>query len=240
MDFDGTAVVHAEAPLRDVKMMRAPIGHVAAGIIAEIAPAEWVNLVAVTAEGSRTEPHVPIHALRNGLSWQVAFGRRATDFDEDFFHFSDETTADEFARDAKSGRGALHGARLQHTPVLADGVDHLAAFANGQGKRFFAVDIFARFRGGASDQRVPVIGRGNNDGVNVVAREDFAEVVVDIAALVFAALFVIRVFRFNAVFRFRPRRFEDIADGDELCFGISEKIRRAVRCPDRRLRWTRC
>ena len=65
----------------------------------------------------------------------------------------------------------------------ARGVDHAAAFEHGQRQWLLAVDVFAGLAGVDGGQRVPVVGRGDGDGVDVFAVEDAAVVAVAFAGV---------------------------------------------------------
>ena len=67
--------------------------------------------------------------------------------------------------------GALHDAL-----VLAGRLDHLPAFEDVVGSRFLDVHVLAGLAGPDRHQRVPVIGRGDHDGVDVLAVQELAHV----------------------------------------------------------------
>ena len=71
------------------------------------------------------------------------------------------------------GSGALPGASLPDDVVLVDGADDGLLFGNGAGERLFAVDVFFAGSGFSGDDGMPVVGDGNHDGVDVVARDAF-------------------------------------------------------------------
>jgi len=50
----------------------------------------------------------------------------------------------------------------------ASGIHHFATFGNGQGERFFAVDVLAGFHGIDTDLRVPVIRCTADDYIDIV------------------------------------------------------------------------
>jgi hypothetical protein len=55
-----------------------------------------------------------------------------------------------------------------------------AAFVDREGERLFAVDVFARLHGAEVDQCVPMVGRGVDDHVHVVALQHAAKITVDL------------------------------------------------------------
>jgi len=62
-------------------------------------------------------------------------------------------------------------ADLEHAGVAAGGVDDLAAFAEGESERLLAVNVLAGAAGEDGGGGMPVIGRGDDDRVNVFAIE---------------------------------------------------------------------
>ena len=71
--------------------------------------------------------------------------------------------------------------------VAAGGLDHDPPFADGERFRLLAVDVLAVAHRLASDQGVPVVGRGAEHGVDVRASAEVAEIAVVGAALEGAA-----------------------------------------------------
>ncbi len=94
----------------------------------------------------------------------------------DFLEPAQALVADEFAGEVKIAAAALLRAGLENDLVVAHGLDDVAALVHGERERFLAIDILPGFGGGDIDERVPVIGRGLNDGVNVLALQQLAEV----------------------------------------------------------------
>src|SRR5947199_235124 len=89
-NIERAGIVHAHSPLRDVDMVSAPVGHLAAGVF--IPPAEFVmrprfGIVFVVAEaaleviGHRglAEPHLPVEIAGHGGFWNLAAGGRSVD-----------------------------------------------------------------------------------------------------------------------------------------------------------------
>ena len=76
---------------------------------------------------------------------------------------------------------------MENASVFPDGGDEGGGLEDGVGEGFFAVDVLAGGGGGHGDEGVPVVGRGDDDGIDVRARQEFAEIVVDGAALEFGA-----------------------------------------------------
>ena len=74
-----------------------------------------------------------------------------------------------------SGRTLLR-ADLDDALMLARGVDHRAAFLDGDRGRLFDVDVLAGGAGHHGLQRVPVIGRAEDDGVDRLVVDDAPEI----------------------------------------------------------------
>ena len=94
------------------------------------------------------------------------------------FEFADAPGAHHFAGEAEFAAGALLAADLKNAGVAVDGVDQVFGFADGEGERLFAVDILAGGAGGGGEQAVPVIGRGDEDGVDFLAVQEVVIVVI--------------------------------------------------------------
>ena len=71
-------------------------------------------------------------------------------------------------------------ARLQHAPILAYRGDQDATLADRQRQWLLQVDVLAGLGGVDADQRPPVVGRGRGDGVDILALQQLAVVLVDV------------------------------------------------------------
>jgi hypothetical protein len=69
---------------------------------------------------------------------------------------------------------------LQHAAVLARRVRQHAALADRERERLLTVHVLARHHRGLRDCGMPVIGRANEDDVDVVARNQFFMITVDL------------------------------------------------------------
>ena len=90
---------------------------------------------------------------------------------------ADEAVADDLRGLVKLRKRALPGARLPDDVVLLHGADDGLLFGDGAGQRLFAVDVLLARCGFGGDDGVPVIGDGDHDGVDIVARKHLAVVV---------------------------------------------------------------
>src|SRR5579871_6962598 len=67
---------------------------------------------------------------------------------------------------------------LAYAVVLLHGTHELAAFKPVVRARLLHVNIFAGLAGPDRNERVPVIGRGDGDGVNIFVLEQLADVAI--------------------------------------------------------------
>src|ERR1700722_3084212 len=176
--FDADRAVQTDAPAGDIVMMRAPIGDGAARIGKPPAEGAVAAFGVILRGGSLAEPEVVIEPVPDGnfLERTAANARRHEDVD--LLQGADAPVADEFAGEAEPFAAALLRAGLENDFIIADGFDDVMAFVNGQRQRFFAMDIFFGPRGGDVDERVPVIRGCLADGGNVIAFEQFPEVII--------------------------------------------------------------
>ena len=84
--------------------------------------------------------------------------------------------ADQLAGQAEPVVRAAAGSRSARCACCSRRLDHLAAFGDRQRQRLLAVHVLARLAGVDRHQRVPVVGRGDDDGVDVLAVEQLAVV----------------------------------------------------------------
>ncbi len=235
-DFHRPALVHAQTPLRDVEMMRAPVGHHAARVFAVTAPVREMVVDAARAEHGvvrplrrRPEPEIPVETRLQGFLRQIApFAGRA-DADDDVLDLAQPPVAHEFAGLAKFTGRTLHAARLEHPVVAAHGVHHRARLGDRQRQRLLAIDVLLRVGRGDHVQRVPVIRRGDDHGVNVLAREQIAEILVLRASLERTLVRLFAVVILHQFFGVLTARGIHIAHGHHLRFlAVQEPIEQAA------------
>ena len=159
--------------MHDVDLVRAEVGHLAAGVIPE--PAEMVDaaLRVVRPRGRRAEPHVVVEIARRGgvggraeARHDVAVGGRA-----DAHDLADVAGLQQLARVLVVQAGALLRAHLHDAVVAARHVGHPAAFPDENGERLLDVDVLAGGAGHHGHQGVPVIGSADDDGLQVLVVE---------------------------------------------------------------------
>src|ERR1035438_492852 len=197
----------SHAPLRNVGMMAAPIGDLAAGIIENPAKVYETPRRGIGRFGRWPEPHIVIETIGNRLGvLPIAgfpeIGRTARQTASHGLQLADAAVANDFASLTKPRIGALLAPTLKDPVVGFHGVTHGAAFGDGERKRLLPVNILTRARRFNHGNRMPVIRQGDENGIDILARDHFAEVVVGGAAFVQAGPLVASIVPFNQ----HPRR----------------------------------
>ena len=106
--------------------------------------------------------------------------------------------------------------------MLGDRLDDPTSLGNVVRQRLLAIDVLARLRGQDAGDRVPMVRRGNHDGVDVFAFDDLAEVRIRVAALVLGLLVGPVTFLDN-LFGVVHSLGNDIAHGHDLDILHAEK-----------------
>ena len=126
---------------------------------------------------------------------------------------SELAVADELPGTFEVGPGAVLGADLDNALVLLGGFDHPAALLDEEAEGFLDVDVLAGGAGEHGHQPVPMVGRGDDDGVDVFVVEHLAEVGVSF-----------RVCR-RRVRRRDPCAAEGFGDAGDLDIGLLDEGR---------------
>ena len=108
-------------------------------------------------------------------------------------------------RNWMSAREALLESDLHHALGIAHRGDQRRAFFDRVRDGLLAVDVFAGAHTGDGDGHVPVVGRGDHDGVDILTVEDLA--VVEVGERVGGGVLG---------FGFQAARFINVAAGDDL------------------------
>ena len=207
---------------RAAEVVRAPVGEAAAGIVDVRPPAIAARaVVTVAAAGvvglprSRAEPEFPVDVGGRFLRGQIAGLRRAAHAD------IDRLDRAEFA-----GPDGVHEFLVifQHTlaaagddaAIAAGRGDHQRAFPQRERLRLLQIDVLPSAAGGDRHDGVPVVGRGDVDGVDIIAGEQFAE--IDICCAVAVGILAV-----DPLLAFIPPLFSHVADGDILHVGAAEE-----------------
>ncbi len=123
-----------------------------------------------------SQPVVPVEAVGHRHRLEGAFAQARGQIHRDLRQLPDATVAHQLARQPEQLVAPLLRAGLQDDVLLAHRLHQPLSFVDRQRQRLFRVDILVRRGGGEIDQRVPVIGRGIDDDVDVLAIEDAPEV----------------------------------------------------------------
>ena len=128
--------------------------------------------------GRGTEPRVISQVRRHRHHRFVPARRIAGKADVDRFQFADAAVPDQFCGIPELRRRALLAANLKNAPGCVDRVAQLPSLGDGQRGGLLQVHVLAGAHGGYCDQRVPVIRRADDDGVDVAIGEQLAVVAV--------------------------------------------------------------
>ena len=163
-----------ERPVREVEEVRAEVRDLAARVVVE--PAEPVEgAVAVVRHArSRAEPRVPVEARRRRLVLRVADPLRPLVLHVERAHGGDapdRAVAQERRRFGEDGRRAPVEPDLAHAPVPSRRLHHAPALGHAQRERLLDVDVLAGLERVDRLQRVPVVGRRDDDRVDVAPVE---------------------------------------------------------------------
>ena len=173
-DFDRTGVLGVHAPVGAVDVMRAPTSDHACAELAAAQPAGtaialgWMDSIeGVVDVWSFAKPHLVVEAIGDRHGGLVAAGRVAGEADFNAFQRADAAVADELRCVSELDGGALLAADLEDAAGGLDSIGHGAAFGDGERSGLLQVDVFAGANGIDGDERVPVVGRADEDGVDV-------------------------------------------------------------------------
>ena len=198
-DFRRPAQFGAVSPLGDVEVMHAPVADHAQAIVRDAVPdavsspslplrPRPATLVAVRRHGRRAEPQLVVQFLGHRFGGLLGAGPTAGHADQDRLQLADLPVAHQLARTPELAVGALLGAELEHDAAFLDGLAQGLRGADAPADGLFAVHVLAppdRFQ---RDERVPVVGRRDLHGVDVLALHEFPEVLVGSAVLVVVEL----------------------------------------------------
>src|SRR5436190_12538733 len=152
-------------------MMRAPVCHLTARVIPKETKEVMNPILVVGPRGSRSKPHFVIKfprglAIRDSerVRFRSIVHRCKPYFD--VFNFPESAGANVFAGFAELGTGALLAASLEDAFILPNGFYQCLAFGYKKSERFLAINVLAGLASMNRRQRVPVIGRADQHGVN--------------------------------------------------------------------------
>ena len=175
----------AQPQLVDLQRHEGQVGRVR-GPVAELAGAELppempLHPVAVVGPvGGRAQPQVPVQARGTGCSpWAApAVGPAAAVPDVDFLDLAQRAVADQFQRPAERAAVGALVAHRRGDLVLAGQLAQGPRLVDRAGQRLFAEDVLAGLDGRGRDDRMGVVGRGDDHRVDLLHLvEHLAEVV---------------------------------------------------------------
>jgi hypothetical protein len=197
-DAAGAAVFDVERPVQNIVVVGAPAGdHAeAVGVVAEPAGAvvdvgRVDALFGVGDERRGAEPAVVVELGRDGLGGLIGRGRVDGQTDLDGADTAEAAAADEFAGAAELLAGALLRTELEDAARFGDGGTEEHALGVRHRHGFLQVDIFAGEDGGERGLGVPVVGRADDDGVDVGTFQELTVVGHDVDARSGRALFAV-------------------------------------------------
>ena len=118
------------------------------------------------------------------------------------------------------GRVALLQTGLKNHVVAANRLGHGSGLANGERDGLLAIDVLAGLGGAHGDGRVPTLAGHHGHSVDVVASEQFAEVVVRLETMKLAARLLGAVDLIENVGVVLPSPRIDVAEGQKLHVGV--------------------
>ena len=158
-------LVGLHSPVDHVDPVSEEVGHGAAAEIPEPAP-KIKFFFAERLIGSATEPLLPVESL--GVHRLVIADPGEIvlpPVGADLWDAAEAAALDQVDGVAEVAPTALLHAALENLFAGADGLGERGAFFERVGDRFFKVDVFAGGDGRDGHANVPVVGRGNEDGV---------------------------------------------------------------------------
>src|SRR5262249_52623 len=129
---------------------------------------------AIAAERGRAAPEIPFQPRLGCLLFEVTGPARVAETAVNTLDAPDHSVAHQFAGDAELLHRALDRAGLQHTLVSVHGLYDFDRFVDIVRQRLLAINVLAGAQRGEHRDGVPVVWRGDADGIDVLAREQFA------------------------------------------------------------------
>ena len=208
-----------EGAKHDVGSVAAEVANDAAAERAPTAPACRNVFGAVGTFVGGSEPKIPIEAFGNRRRFLRPMFRAiaAVEPDVGFANVANDAAPNEFNGAAQASFGGALVAHLRDDFVFGSSFAHDARFVNGARKRFFAVNMLAAFHGRDGGNGMGVIGRGDENGVDLLFHfvEHFAEILIAFGS----GMFLVDV----------TGAFEiDVAEGDEVVAHVGKSVEAAA------------
>jgi len=219
-DDAGGDVVPAEDMAEVIDVVDAPVTHFAVAPIPLPMPVVMELLAHDGGHGGWAGPEVVVDMIGNGGGGgDLADGFTGGEFGAmDPLDFAVASGLDIACAFLDGGAGALLGAGLDDPVVFAGSLDHFTTFPDGMADGFFDVDVFSCLAGPDGQEGVPMVGGGDDDGVEVIAVQGVADVAVAFESGGVAFLFLAG---------FLDSLIEDhlvgVAEGDDVDIGQAEE-----------------
>ena len=177
LDLDGHGLLEVPAPDRDIERMGAPAAEETDGVVVHVprSPAR-AAILRVGRDAGRSQPPVVVQIVWNGNLRRRSARPAGRGVHFDLLQVADPPVDRQFARVPQVRAGPLLRAVLEHIAIPLDGLAQGDVPLHAQTERLLDVHILARPRRGQGGRHVPVVGRGDDNGVDVVAGEQLAEV----------------------------------------------------------------
>ena len=167
-------MIGAHEPVGNIYVVRAPVGDQAAAVLVPRAEAEAARLESPL--GRRTLPHVPVETGRNRLLGLLGTRVRPGLHDADVGDVAQDAAVDDLLGLGEMIPASLLRADLDDLFALLIGVEHRVEPHDRVGRRLLDIDVLARRDRIDGLLRVPVVGRRDEDRIDVLAVEDAAMV----------------------------------------------------------------
>ena len=168
---------HTEAPARDVNFMDRLIAALTVARVPDPVPVVVETIFGEWLQRRRTGPQIVVHARGHGLWRRVTDGlpplvaKRARQID-----VAERSTLHLLNGLNHAGIRARLAAVLADAVVLLHRAHQLTPFKPVVRAGFFDIDIFASLACPYAHERMPVVGRGDRDRVNIFVLEQLADV----------------------------------------------------------------
>ena len=180
-DFCRSCVVGTNGPVSDVVVMADPVHQNAASIRAVASPPAVMTSSHVRKFRSRSAPAFVVKMVRWRQNFYAALrfviARWQADFD--LFDLAEYSAFHKLGGTSKFLPGTLLTADLENCFLFGDFPIDKLAFVKRVSDWFLTVNVFAVSQSFQRAESVPLIGRCDDDGVDVIPLADFAKVVRD-------------------------------------------------------------
>src|SRR5207244_7316503 len=169
-----------EDPAEPVEGVNAVVAQLAGAVVPHPVPAVMETIGAESPFRCGAEPEIVVDSRgRLRILLLADIGPRTADPGPRMTRFAKFARANQFSGPGQAGTASALRPKLVHPVVLARGLDHTPALAEIMGGRLFHVDMLAGLTGPNRGQRVPMVGRGHDHGIDTLVFQDAAQVLFD-------------------------------------------------------------